>query len=139
MTDKTSISNWRIAKGRLMTTFIFFFPGKIYSLMSVKLPQGKTGNLFAFPQEKGKMGRKNCADSSISIGLWRDLVSCVAPESEEILSEVSFYDQSLCKVSLPFSSVVESLILVLTVLMEDSAPLSDLTLSCKLCFPSARK
>lgn len=39
----------------------------------------------------------------------------------------------------PLSSVAEPLMLLVTVLVEDSASMSDQILSCKLHFPSARK
>lgn len=55
--------------------------------------------------------------------------------SEKFLSITSL----LQNVSLSLSSVAESFMLLATVLVEDSVPLSDQTLSCKLRFPSAHK
>lgn len=138
MTDKTSISDWRIAKGRLITTFFFFFPGKSIAWCQSNFPKEKQETCL-LSQGKRQNGKKElCRLINKHRSLKRPSELCCPWIWRNPLRSF-FLWPVFCKVSLPFSSVVESLILLLTVLMEDSAPLSDLTLSCKLCFPSARK
>lgn len=93
MTDKTRISKAREAKGRLVTTF----PGKTTVCSQSHLPKEK----HIFPRKKEKWEKKNygliskqrCSNRPSDLG---------CPKSEEILWDVSFYNQSSIKYLFPF-------------------------------------
>lgn len=73
------------------------FQEKLSGVVSHIIPSNNT-----FFQGRKKNRKKTTMDLTASRGVWTDLVICAAPKSEEILWEVSFYNQSSIKYLFPF-------------------------------------